>query len=438
MSEDWLGILERTVRTRRLAVFRFHGEEWYRLRESRRGLAEFTTARSHDLLDELQAPTACLILGEDEVDAQAHFGLVSSRAPVSTLESRLKVTRAQEIQLPQNTDHPRLVTRKPHSTGPQRLLDSNDSVVVPSSELSAHLVRALAELEPNHGAMRVVADALASFKGYGDMASLQHDAIQTALRAFGLSTDEPATSLDLIGGEETTLARVSILEDAVIEHDARHVPGYILTGSDLTGRATFLRNSEKLEVYTANRRPLEQTFGVDLIYLNLTRQNIVMLQYKMLERNETLDGKDWIYRPDDRLESEIERMRRFQQEHSPNTHEYRLNSEVFYLKFVKRDNISKNASITMPIDHFQRLRKDPTCRGPKGGFRISFNSLAGRYLRQNAFLDLIHSGYIGAHSETTENLRILVEAVVQGGKAAVAAIQAQIDGHQLGSKLSGA
>ena len=260
------------------------------------------------------------------------------------------------------------------------------------------------------------------------MASLQHDAIQTALRAFGLSTDEPAASLDLMSGEKTTLARVSVLEDAVVEHDARHVPGFILTGSDLTGRATFVRNSEKLEVYTANRRSLEQTFGVDLIYLNLTRQNIVMLQYKMLERNETLDGKDWIYRPDDHLETEIERMRRFQQACFPNTHEYRLNPEVFYLKFVKRDNVSKNASITMPIDHFERLRKDPTCRGPRGGFRISFNSLAGRYLRQNAFLDLIHSGYIGAHSETTENLRILVETVVQGGKAAVAAVQAQIDG----------
>ena len=355
MSEDWLGILERTVRQRRLAVFRFHGEEWYRLRESRRGLAEFTTARSHDLLDELQPPTACLILGEDEFDAQARFGLVSSRAPVSTLESRLKVTRAQKIQLPPETDLP--------PTGLQKLLDSNDSVVVLSSELSAHLVRGLAGIEPNHGSMRVVADSLASSRGYGDMASLQHDAIQTALRAFGLSTDEPANSLDLMSGQETTLARVSILEDAVVEHDARHVPGYILAGSDLTGHATFLRNSEKLEVYTANRRPLEQTFGVDLIYLNLIRQNIVMLQYKMLERNETLGGKDWIYRPDDRLESEIERMRRFQQEHSPNSHEYRLNPEVFYLKFVKRDSVSKNASITMPIDHFERLRKTPRAEG---------------------------------------------------------------------------
>ena len=260
------------------------------------------------------------------------------------------------------------------------------------------------------------------------MASLQHDAIQTALRAFGLSTDEPATTLELIGREETTLVRVNILEDAVVEHDARHVPGYSLAGSDLTGRATFLQNSEKLEVYTANRRPLEQTFGVDLIYLNLTRQNIVMLQYKMLERNKTLDGRDWIYRPDDQLDSEIERMRRFRRQFSPNSFEYRLNPEVFYLKFVKRDSDSKNASITMPVDHFERLRKDPTYRGPRGGFRISFNSLAGRYLRQNAFLNLIHSGYIGAHSDTTEYLSTLVEAVVQRGKAAVAAIQEKVGG----------
>ena len=147
MREEWLETLERAVRKRRLAVFRFHGEEWYRLRESRRGLAEFTTARSHDLLDGLKAPTACLILGRDEGADQARFGLLSSRAAVSTLESRLKVTRAQSIHLPRDTDLLQLVTRRPRSTGPQQLLDSNDSVVVLSSELSAHLVRGLARLD---------------------------------------------------------------------------------------------------------------------------------------------------------------------------------------------------------------------------------------------------------------------------------------------------
>jgi hypothetical protein len=62
------------------------------------------------------------------------------------------------------------------------------------------------------------------------------------------------------------------MEDSVIEHDARHIQGYELVHSDLTGRALFERGEDQLEVFTANRRPLEHCFGVDLIYLNANQQ----------------------------------------------------------------------------------------------------------------------------------------------------------------------
>ena len=208
-----------------------------------------------------------------------------------------------------------------------------------------------------------------------------------------------------------------------MEHDARDVPGYELVGSDLTGHAVFKKGSDRLDVYTANRRELEHVFGVDLVYLNSTRQNIVMLQYKMLEPKGKGDGTDWIYRPDKQLEVEIERMSKFQLELSAGPHEYRLNPQVFYLRFVKRDGALKNAGITIPLDHFDRLRTDPACSGPQGAFRISFESLAGRYLRQTAFLDLVRSGYIGGFAVTTAHLNALVTSVVEGDKTVVAAIQ---------------
>ena len=320
-----------------------------------------------------------------------------------------------------------MIAEPPHSNRLRQRLASDDPVVVLSSELSAHLVRKLVEVEGNRGPMRMAAESLSPSENQRSMASLQRDAVQTALRVFGLQADIQADSLYLVEGQETALARVNIVEDAVVEHDARHVPGYDLAGSDVTGRAVFTRGSEILEVYTANRRPLEHVFGVDLVYLNATRQNIVMLQYKMLEPSGKGGGEDWIYRPDGQLEAEIERMRTFQGEIAPGAYEYRLNSQVFYLRFVKRDGALKNAGITMPIDHFDRLRADPACQGPRGGFRISFDSLAGRYLRQTAFLDLVRSGYIGAHAETTEHLKALVESVVQGEKSVVAAIQSQTE-----------
>ncbi|GFO81213.1 MAG: hypothetical protein A49_08400 [Methyloceanibacter sp.] len=149
-----------------------------------------------------------------------------------------------------------------------------------------------------------------------------------------------------------------------------------------------------------------------------------MVQYKMLERHNRRDGNvDWIYRPDTNLESEIERMRKFSSQHPSGPYEYRLNPQVFYLKFVKRDGALSNAGIVMPIDHFERLRTDPACKGQRGAILVSFETLAGRYLRQGPFLDLIQSGYIGATAKTTDHLKQLVEAVVTGDRAVVAAIQ---------------
>ena len=76
-------------------------------------------------------------------------------------------------------------------------------------------------------------------------------------------------------------------------------------------------------------------------------------------------------------------MRKFAADHVPGQHGYRLNPSVFYLKFVKRDGLISKGSIITPLDHFDKLRKDPACRGPKKGLRVSYKSLSGRYLRQS-------------------------------------------------------
>ncbi len=424
MKADWLDTLKEIVGKKPLVIFQFDGEEWCRLCESRRGANEFTIARSHDLLKNISTPTACLVFGKNDYESGAYFGLVSSRSPVTTLESRVKVMRALRVQPSSKDELLKLVTDKPHAGNLQSRLASAASVVVLSPKLSAHLVGKLAAIEANRGPMRAAIASLSVPKHYRGMGAMQEDALQTVLRAFGLSAADQAISLELVKGQDTALARVNIIEDSVIEHDARSVPRYDLVGSDVTGHAVFEKGLERLDVFTANRRPLEKVFGVDLIYVNTTRQNIVMVQYKMLEPHTRKGAEaDWIYRPDAQLEAEIKRMRKFSSDHPPGEYEYRLNPQVFYLKFVKRDGALKNAAIAIPIDHFERLRADPACKGPRGAVRVSFETLAGRYLRQGAFLDLIRSGYIGAHAQTTAHLEELVQAVVKGDRAVVAAIQ---------------
>ena len=429
MDIPWLDRLKQLVEKKPIVVLRIDEDEWEALRESRRGINEFTLVRSHSLLEGVKAPTPCLIQTKaDDDSGNLLFGLISSKRAVATLESRIKIRRVVRIQPQANSELLRLVTAEPHASNLQARLRDSGSVIALTPKLSSHLVERLALIDSNRGAMRAVEESLSAPKYFRDAGALEEDAVRTALRVFGLTADDEAQSLELVAGRETALARVGIIEDSVIEHDARYVPGYDLVQSDLTGRAVFHRGDERLEVFTANRRPLERVFGVDLIYLNLSRANIVMLQYKMLEPSSGEGAEaDWVYRPDEQLDEEIRRMRLFASDHAPGPHEYRLNPAVFYLKFVKRDGRLRDGSIITPIDHFEKLRNDPACRGPRNGLRVSYKSLSGRYLRQGGFLDLVRSGYIGAHAETTEHLKVLVEAVLKSDRSVVAAIQSRVE-----------
>jgi hypothetical protein len=145
-----------------------------------------------------------------------------------------------------------------------------------------------------------------------------------------------------------SIARVSIREDAVIEHDARVVPGFSLSKSDLTGRAIFRKGDEVLEIITASKRRLEEVLGVDLIYLNGVKQNVVMVQYKMLEPDRNSGVTGWLYRPDGQLRKELARMKLFGHSHSPGALEYRINAQVFYLRSVRRDSTLGQSAVTMP------------------------------------------------------------------------------------------
>jgi hypothetical protein len=428
MQTSWLHSLKRLAEEKRLAIIRFDEAEWHSLKESRLGVHEFTVARAHGLFEGLGTPAPCIIVGTESLSDKLalnslYFGLISSRSAITTLDSRIKIRRCVRIQPNSEADLRELITVKPHATNFADRLRSKSSVVELSPKLGSYVIEKLASIRGNQGAMRAVAESLTSPKRYSNAAALQEDAIRTALRAFKLTPDDQASRLELVERRETALSRVGIMEDAVIEHDARHVWGYDLVESYLTGRAVFKKDDQRLEIYTANRGELEHVFGVDLIYLNATRQNIVMLQYKMLDPLLADRETDWIYRPDGQLDDEIRRMRKFAVAQQRGAHGYRLNPAIFYLKFVKRDGMIRNGGILMPIDHFEQLCNDPACRGPKGGLRISYDALGGRYMHQGPFLDLISSGYIGAHAETTQHLKTLIDAVLADDRAVVAAIQ---------------
>lgn len=423
----WLESLKQYVEKRPIALLRFSEFEWQELGSSRRGVSEFTIARSHSHVEDIKAPSPCLILGSDGNTEQIYFGLISSKAPITTLDTRIKVSKAAQISPSSAVTLAALVTDAPYAKMFSTRLRSAHLVTLLSPKLSSHVIEKLAAIQRNRGGMRAVADSLTVPKRFSGNAALQEDAIRTALSAFGLGSNDQASRVDLVDGQASALSRVAIMEDSVVEHDARSVPGYSLIQSDVTGRALFTKGEEQLEVFTANRRDLEHCFGVDLIYVNLTKQNVVMLQYKMLEpAGKVGDETDWVYRPDGQLDAEIARMKTFAKSHAPSTKEFRLNPQVFYMKFVKRDATLGGGGIIIPLDHFEIVRADNSFQGPKKGLRLSYNTLNGRYLRQTPFLDLVKCGYVGAHAQTSAELRILIKSILDGNKAIVAAVQQKV------------
>ena len=190
----------------------------------------------------------------------------------------------------------------------------------------------------------------------------------------------------------------------------------------------FRKGDEQLIIYTANKLPLEQMLGVDLIYVNETRGNIVMIQYKMLEQGNQIGRKnDWIFRPDRQLRDEIARM------HIPNINgqvsDYRLNRNPFFFKFVKRKIVDDTQqSFFLSLDHLNQVMASQKSRGPRGGIRISYEDLNGTYLREADILSLIRSGYVGTHSAETEALKTIIQEVAHGNRAIVLAWQQKVKG----------
>lgn len=423
---EWLDSLRAAVEHQPIAVIRLSPDQWEYLQDSRRGPTEFSLAFPHALLKDIPRGTVALLQVQSESGESLYVGLIRSKGAATTLDSRIKIVRTGDLDFPvtlaEIAEH---IQEKRLATDLRSRIRGSEPVIRLSPKLSVAVLDVLANHQGNRGPLRVVAEARSSVRRLSDVRSLQGDAVRMALRAFGIGTDDRARQLELVAGRETALTEITVIEDAVIEHDARAIPGFTLASSDVTGRAIFERAGERLEVITANRRPLEGLFGVDLIYLNEPRRCVVMLQYKMLEREGAAGAENWVYRTDAQFRKELARMQPFRKGAKPSPGEYRLNPEVFYFKFVKRMAAQSDASLIVPLDHLEVLMAGTKPRGSRGSVRISYDALEGRYLRQTGFVDLLRSGYIGAYATTTADLTTLIEATIREGRALVVAVQSR-------------
>ena len=377
---------------------------------SRQRFEHLTMAKPHSTFQDLKLPTICLVEIQEGDGTKCYLGAAIRKRGVSTFESCLTIKRLRHLQpkslqviesLISDSRMKRLFgDRLPREGGIKKL----------SSKLSSHLVETLAANPANQAALDTALTLLPQLRRVSNNSWAQEDAIRSAIAAFGIRSNPIPDQVVLKRGASSGLGLIGthLYEDNVVHLDASILPGIERISADVTGRAVFQKADERLVIYTANGLPLEKMLGVDLIYINETQGNIVMVQYKMLEEdNHSGISRDWIFRPDQQLRREITRMRI--PDCKGSLSDYRLYRNPFFFKFVKRKVVDgKHQSFLVSLDHLNQILANPESKGPRGGIRVSFNTLDGTYLREADVLGLIRSGYIGTHKAETQALATII------------------------------
>jgi len=435
--------LARLFETKPLVLLQFG--ELYRAayKERSRELNRLTIAQRHDVFTNIRPPMLCLVQEPDGPANSVSVGVILRRAAVTGFDTRLTVAHLNKLNLFSiATLKDRVGTKLFQTLLGDRLANEPFSAVL-STKLSVEIIELLSQDPINKSAIAATAAEIPGFTRRSAREWEQFDAIKTSLTAFGLKSSAVPSLVAVPAESDSTLKRfdgagtiqevsrdnIHVLEDSVIDRDASVIPGFALVKKHLTGRAVFENGRERLEVFTANKKPLEEMLGVDLIYVNSLIGNTVMVQYKMLSaaKSSSTEKTEWIYRPDEQFDIEVQRMQlpRLDGEREG----YRLHGNPFFFKFVKRKGDGEShKSFIVSLEHLRILLGSPKCKGPKGGLRIGFDSLDGVYLRETEFLGLIKCGYIGLHRDETTALAPIINEVADGNRALVLAWQQRIEG----------
>ena len=420
---------------RGLSILRLDSENWDEIKEKQYRGTRFSWVLPHAVARSGKRKSLALvsIIDKSNNSEELKVAYISSIQGVSTLDSRVVFDFVSTIAPGAFVQLLSRVEKKSLKAVVDRFSKSNAVFEGISEKLGQELIKLILSYSENDQAVQRIVWKMKIPTHNRNARALQIDAVNLALKSFGI-TDE-ATELAL-PGDDTALAGMRLQEDAVIEHDARWIDDWNLIDSNPTGKAVFEQAGQRLEVFTANKLPLEQLFGVDLIYLNQTQRSIVMVQYKMLERGERVtweftDGTthsedEWITRIDTQFKDELKRMTRFDKDLDKDG-PYRLNPGAFFFKLVKRNSLTKSAPVILSLGHFNQLLNDGHFVGKKGGLRVNKSELNGHYIRNTGFIELIKSGYIGSRGATTDHLEQLIMLTLLKGKAVVAAIQSIVD-----------
>jgi hypothetical protein len=303
-----------------------------------------------------------------------------------------------------------------------RILELDESVATRLARFSARRREALGRLR----------------EGEKKNLAIQKESLGLALKLGGLSRDELLTwepNLDVTRQSFLDgLPGAQVREDAMLLADFSAVPGFETIG-EVTHYAskTFEmpdNPSVRLTVVMANRLPLEQQTGADLIYFNEAFRSFVMVQYKAMENGS--NGHEFRWQEGDKFAEEIERMnalivelQKIQLGNDPDG--YRFSENPFFLKFCPRvvfnpDDKGLFKGIYLPLDLWKLAVASGRLQGARGGNLLTFDNI-GRRMNNSEFVGLVAGSWVGTTIEQSEMLIPLIRKVLASGKTVTFAMK---------------
>lgn len=385
------------------------------------------------------APLVCFVVNAGKV---THIGLGRRGVRAGTGLSRLNIDKAEKLPAPISVR--KLLNRLPKRNAPsvRKRFQSGGLLTAKGFHAVIESVRQLSSqagtLLERFSQARIERIQRFSAKARSNLAQ-QKEALLTALSIAGLSRDPiqewappDGTPVSFLDG----LPNVRLREDPMVINDLQNLPGFDVIKTYPYGAAVFEseETSERLTVILANRLPLEEQTGTDLIYFNETYQSFVMVQYKAMEREDRRDGPaQAVYRlPDAQLRKEIDRMNTVLgalKACAPNTDidGFRLAENPFFLKLCPRlvfnpDDVGLVPGMYLPLDYWKLLENDPGIKGPKGGLRITYEN-AKRYLDNTSFTTVVSKAWVGTTPSQSQVLQDVIRATLETGKAVAIAIK---------------
>ncbi|WP_340537877.1 hypothetical protein [Nocardioides sp. GXZ039] len=417
-------------------------DDWYDIGAGRRLYGNRNGKDRIELNTRTKVATAgadrlCVITTDDTVVA---FGLATSGGRSGDLDHRLDLRhlRTLDARIPWADMRPAI------GAAAQRHLTTAVGAYVVPPRAGEALVAALGALSDE--ATSTIAELLDLRRDFsadrsppdGQLHEEQRDALALALEVAGFDSSTVLDDEEPVGGStyleglyERAQQGAVASEASIIRHDAHAFEEWVPGEARILDAVEFQDPDDparRLVTLYADKENMETVTGTDLVYYRVHQPGWVLVQYKRMSRNKkAAGGEQWIYRPDEQLDEEIERMRRVPASVlGPSADDWRLNAEPFWVKLVADDkarplNRRLLPGMYFPLSYFERLLADPRILGPRGGRALGWHN-SGRRIDNTHFTVLLRDGWIGSSGATTAQVAALVEAALLGDRTATVAI----------------